>query len=77
MLHRYRELEWETEERLEAGLVQARKAVVLEALSTIAGFGSLSLSHHPGLQSMARVAVWGAITTALVAITVLPAYLRI
>ena len=75
MMHRYRELVRESSEALEDGLVETGKAIVLAALSTTVGFGSLSFSHYPGLQSMGRVAVLGAIATALVAITVLPAYL--
>jgi predicted RND superfamily exporter protein len=55
--------------------VETGKAIVLAALSTTVGFGSLSLSHYPGLQSMGKVAILGALATALVAITLLPAYL--
>jgi len=75
MLHRYREAASESVDELSAGLVETGKAIVLAALSTTIGFGSLSLSHYPGLQSMGKVAILGAISTALVAITVLPAYL--
>jgi predicted RND superfamily exporter protein len=75
MLHRYRELAREPPGVLEDGLVETGKAIVLAALSTTVGFGSLSFSHYPGLQSMGKVAILGAISTALVAITVLPAYL--
>ena len=75
MLHRYRELADESTEDLETGLVETGKAIVLAALSTTVGFGSLSFSHYPGLQSMGKVAILGAISTALVAITVLPAFL--
>jgi hypothetical protein len=75
MLHRYRELARESSVVLEDGLVETGKAIVLAALSTTVGFGSLSFSHYPGLQSMGKVAILGAISTALVAITVLPAYL--
>ena len=55
--------------------METGKAIVLAALSTTVGFGSLSLSHYPGLQSMGKVAILGALSTALVAITLLPAYL--
>ena len=77
MLHRYREMADEPRAKLEEGLVETGKAIVLAALSTTVGFGSLSLSHYPGLQSMGKVAVLGAISSALVAITVLPAYLSL
>ncbi|MGB5514824.1 MAG: MMPL family transporter, partial [Thermoanaerobaculia bacterium] len=75
MIHRYRELGEQSEEELMAGFVETGKAIVLAALSTTVGFGSLSLSHYPGLQSMGKVAILGALSTALVAITLLPAYL--
>ena len=75
MLHRYRELSGASQGELEGGLVETGKAIVLAALSTTVGFGSLSFSHYPGLQSMGKVAILGALSTALVAITVLPAFL--
>ncbi|MFQ5351430.1 MAG: MMPL family transporter, partial [Thermoanaerobaculia bacterium] len=55
------------------GMVQTGKAIAVAALSTMIGFGSLSLSHYPGLRSMGLVAILGALTTSVVAITVLPA----
>ena len=61
------------EQRLE-GLVETGKAIALAAMSTMIGFGSLSLSHYPGLRSMGLVAILGALTTSVVAITVLPAW---
>ncbi len=77
MIHRYREMSGVGDERLAAGLVETGKAIVLAALSTTVGFGSLSISHYPGLQSMGKVAILGAVSTALVAITVLPAYIAL
>ena len=74
MIHRHRESRGAgVEQRLE-GLVETGKAIALAALSTMIGFGSLSLSHYPGLRSMGLVAILGALTTSLVAITVLPAW---
>ncbi len=75
MVHRYREVRAATPERFEHGLVQTGKAIAMAALSTTVGFGSLSLSHYPGLQSMGKVAILGALGTCLVAITMLPAVL--
>lgn len=77
LLHRYLESAGKSVRDLEEGLVETGKAVVLAALSTTVGFGSLSLSHYPGLQSMGKVAILGALSTALVAITVLPAFLTL
>ena len=77
MVHRYRELAGSEPRAYTAGLGETGKAIVLAALSTVVGFGSLSLSHYPGLQSMGKVAILGAACTCLVAITVLPAYLSL
>lgn len=77
MLHRYRELAGSKREQYTKGLGETGKAIVLAALSTTVGFGSLSLSHYPGLQSMGKVAILGALCTCVVAITVLPAYLSL
>ncbi|MEE8367530.1 MAG: MMPL family transporter [Thermoanaerobaculia bacterium] len=75
MMHRHREMKNATNAERIDGLVETGKAIVLAALSTVVGFGSLSLSHYPGLRSMGLVAILGAVSTGAVAITVLPAYL--
>lgn len=49
------------------------RAIVVAALTTIIGFGSLALSHYPGLQSMGLVAIFGAATTAFASVMLLPA----
>ena len=77
MMHRYREARDTQIARLEGGLEETGKAIVLAALSTMVGFGSLSISSYPGIQSMGLVALLGAFSTALVAITLLPAYLSL
>jgi predicted RND superfamily exporter protein len=48
------------------GISKTGRAVVLTSLTTIAGFGSISLAHYPGLQSMGYVAIIG-ITACLIA----------
>ena len=73
MVHRYRETEG-TQDLLD-GLSETGKAIVLAALSTSVGFGSMSLSRYPGLRSMGLVAIMGALATAVVAVTLLPAFL--
>ncbi|MXZ39710.1 MAG: MMPL family transporter [Holophagales bacterium] len=77
MVHRWREIGFGPEalqgDRLIAGLGETGKAIVLAAVSTSVGFGSLALSHYPGLRSMGIVAILGAVATALVSITLLPA----
>jgi predicted RND superfamily exporter protein len=73
MMNRYREHAGDAPAELDASLRETGRAVVLAALSTMVGFGSLSLSHFPGIRSMGLVAILGALSTAVVALTVLPA----
>ena len=75
VLHRYLEVRDLSDEDFGNGLHETGKAVVAAALSTIAGFGSITFSHYPGLVSTGKVAILGAVTTSLVSITVLPALL--
>jgi predicted RND superfamily exporter protein len=74
ILHRYREVDTAPPEELRRGLFETGKAIMIAALSTICGFGSMSISHYPGLRTTGYVAILGALTTALVAITLLPAW---
>ncbi len=52
------------------------KAIAVAALTTMVGFGSLVLSHYPGLRSVGFAAILGALATAVISITVLPVLLR-
>jgi|GEM_PF-192681 len=74
ILHRYREVDTASPEEFERGLLETGKAILIAALSTICGFGSMSISHYPGLRTTGYVAILGALTTAVVAITLLPAW---
>lgn len=56
-------------------VAQTGKAVLFASLTTIFGFGSLVLSHFPGLRSMGFVAIFGTFYCALFALTLLPALL--
>jgi len=76
-IHRYRENQQRGRGGLETDLVETGRAIAMAAVSTMVGFGSLSLSSYPGLRSMGLVAILGALTTSLVALTVLPAFLRL
>ena len=65
---------------LEAGadpgaLSETAKAIAVAALTTVAGFGSLVLSHFPGLRSVGAAAILGAAFSALASVTLLPAML--
>ncbi|HKH47790.1 MAG TPA: MMPL family transporter [Thermoanaerobaculia bacterium] len=75
VLHRFREVRDLPQEAFERGMLETGKAVVAAALSTIVGFGSITFSHYPGLQTTGKVAILGALSTSLVAITLLPAVL--
>ncbi|MGD2114386.1 MAG: MMPL family transporter [Acidobacteriota bacterium] len=77
-VHRYRESGGNGDpDRLHGGLAETGKAIVVAALSTVVGFGSLATSRYPGLRSTGYVAILGALGTALVAITLLPAFLSL
>lgn len=48
------------------------RAVVLTSLTTLVGFGSISLSHYPGLRSMGYVAIIGVSACLFASVIVLP-----
>ncbi|MDP9119778.1 MAG: MMPL family transporter [Acidobacteriota bacterium] len=75
ILHRYFEVRDLPAADFAQGMRETGKAVATAALSTIVGFGSITFSHYPGLQSTGKVAILGALFTSLVAVTLLPAYL--
>jgi predicted RND superfamily exporter protein len=54
---------------------ETAKAIAVAALTTMVGFGSLVLSHYPGLRSVGGAAILGALSTAVLSITLLPALL--
>ena len=57
------------------GLLETGKAVVMAALTNVAGFGTLGMSAYPGLASMGIVCAIGSVTCLITAITTLPALL--
>jgi hypothetical protein len=57
------------------GLLETGKAVVMAALTNVAGFGTIGLSNYPGLQSMGILCVIGSLTCLITALTTLPALL--
>lgn len=75
LIHRYLEVRGQDDAEVRHALVESGNAIVVSALSTVAGFGSLAFSHYPGLRSVGYVAALGAATCALVAISLLPAFL--
>ncbi len=56
-------------------LAETAKAIAVAALTTVVGFGSLVLSHYPGLRSVGAAAILGAVATAILGMTLLPALL--
>jgi predicted RND superfamily exporter protein len=58
-----------------AAVSETAKAIAVAALTTMVGFGSLVLSHYPGLRSVGGAAILGALSTAVLSITLLPALL--
>jgi len=63
--------------KMSEGMILTGRAVVLTSLTTIVGFGSIVLSHYPGLKSMGYVAVIGISACMLASIIVLPAIFSI
>jgi hypothetical protein len=59
-------------ENLGDELARVNRGVVLAALTTLAGFGSLVTSSYPGLQSMGAVALMGVGFSLLFALTLVP-----
>ena len=55
-----------------ASLAQTGRAVMLSALTTIVGFGTLVTTHYPGLQSMGWMASLGVSFACLAAIVLVP-----
>ena len=76
ILHRFKEVQDLPREQFEKGIVETGKAVVAASVSTVFGFGSMMFSSYPGLVSTGKVAILGAVSTCLVAITLVPAVLR-
>jgi predicted exporter len=70
LLHRWYESGGDSE-----ALAETAKAIAVAALTTMVGFGSLVVSHYPGLRSVGAAAILGALSTAILGITLLPALL--
>jgi predicted RND superfamily exporter protein len=59
--------------RVETGLLETGKAVVIAALTNIAAFGTLTLGNYPALKSFGQVALIGSLTCLFTALTFVPA----
>ncbi len=58
-------------------IAKTGRAVMLTSLTTLVGFGSIALSHYPGLKSMGVVAVIGITACLLASIVLLPAVFKL
>jgi len=56
--------------------IQSGRAVLLSALSTIVGFGSLALSDYGALASIGWATNFGIVATTLFTLVTLPAFMR-
>lgn len=72
LLHR-----WEESDGEPAAVSETAKAIAVAALTTMVGFGSLVLSHYPGLKSVGAAAILGGFFTCVLSITLLPALLQL
>jgi hypothetical protein len=72
-LHIRHRIEIEDPQDREERFIQAGRAVLLSALTTIAGFGSLALADYPALASIGWATNFGIGATALFALVTLPA----
>jgi predicted RND superfamily exporter protein len=72
LLHR-----WDESEGGEQAVAETAKAIAVAALTTMVGFGSLVLSHFPGLRSVGAAAIIGALSTAVLSMTLLPVLLAV
>ena len=59
--------------KIEPGLLETGKAVVIAAMTNIAGFGTLALGSYPALRSFGLVALLGSATCLFTALTLVPA----
>lgn len=71
-IHLVHRLSW-SGGRIESGLLETGKAVVIAALTNIAAFGTLALGNYPALRSFGLAALFGSIACLFTALTLVPA----
>lgn len=59
--------------RIDEGLLETGKGVVLAALTNVAGFGTLTVGNYPALRSLGIVSLLGSVTCLFTALTLVPA----
>lgn len=73
ILHRLARSEHPSDE----GVLETGKAVVMAALTNVAGFGTVAFSNYPGLRSVGLVCVLGTLGCLFTSLTLLPALMVI
>jgi predicted RND superfamily exporter protein len=59
--------------KVDSGLLETGKAVVIAALTNVAAFGVLWFGNYPALRSFGQVALIGSLTCLFAALTLVPA----
>jgi len=59
------------------GILETGKAVVMAALTNIAGFGTVAFSNYPGLKGVGLVCILGTIGCLFTSLTLLPALMTL
>ncbi len=68
---------WEERSLTSFGVLETGKAVVMAALTNVAGFGAVAMSNYPGVASMGRVCLFGTACCLVTSLTLLPALLKL
>ncbi|MFN7973714.1 MAG: MMPL family transporter [Acidobacteriota bacterium] len=68
---------WEERSLVSTGVMETGKAVVMAALTNVAGFGTVALSSYPGIRSMGLISLFGTLTCLTTSLTLLPALLKV
>jgi predicted exporter len=68
---------WEERSLTSFGVLETGKAVVMAALTNVAGFGAVALSNYPGVASMGKVCLFGTACCLATSLTLLPALLKL
>jgi hypothetical protein len=63
--------------RVDDSLLETGKAVVMAALTNVAGFGTLMLGNYPALRSLGTVALYGSLACLFTSLTLVPALMAV
>ena len=68
---------WEERSLTNEGVLETGKAVVMAALTNVAGFGTVALSNYPAMRSMGLVCLFGTLACLGTSLTLLPALMKL